>query len=187
MHTYFIMEIKPEPPSLPSAFRLKTGFRFGLIISLINSLVGITLYYMGLIDYSGNSGGWITFVLLGLGIYLASEHYKKKNNGLMQHSDVVVTSLWMGLFSGCISVIFLLIQMSADPSITEKMKDILEYQLEKQNMDGETYERALELGQMFINPWFLGTVTVISSLISALIAGAILGFFLKKEKDSPFQ
>jgi hypothetical protein len=175
-----------DASQLPSAFRLKTGLRFGILISLINSLLEIALYYMGLIDYSGGSGGWITLLLTGLGIYLASEHYKKQNDGLMRHSDVVVTSLWMGLFSGIISLVFLQIQLTVDPSILEKMKDVLEFQLEKQDLDGEAYDKAMELGMMFMNPWVLSIGTLVSSVFSALIVGSILGFFLKREAETPF-
>ncbi len=171
---------------LPSHFRFKTGIRFGIITSLINSLIGIALYSFGLVDFSGNSGGWISFLLIGLGIYLASEHYKKFSGGYMRQSDVVVTALWLGLISGIITVIFLLLQLQLDPSILEKMQNLMEFQLEQQNLEGAEYDKAMEIGSMFMKPWVLAVMTLISSLFMTLIVGFLLSFFLRKEQESPF-
>jgi len=178
--------IEKNTNELPKAFRLKTGLRFGLIVSLINSLIGIALYYSGLVDFSGNSNAWISLLLTGLGIYLASEHYKKFSGGWMRRTDVLVTAFWMGLFSGVISSVLVFIQMKIDPSILEKMKTIMEYELEKQNMEGEVYDQALKIGELFMHPMMLGIVTVISSLFTSMLVGFVLGFFLKKEPESPF-
>ena len=176
----------PNDTSHPAHFRLKTGLRFGIITSLINSLVSIALYSMGLIDFSGTSGGWISIVLLGLGIYLATEYYKKYSGGFMSGSDIVVTSLWLGFFSGLISLAFLLIQLQLDPSILEKMKNVVEMQMENQNMRPEDLEKAMEISEMFLHPGFLAVSALVSSLLSGLFAGFILSFFLKKSSDNPF-
>lgn len=179
-------QIKDTDNALPTAFRLKTGLRFGLLVSLINGLIGLALYYAGLVDFSGNSSAWISLLLMGLGIYLASEHYKKFSGGWMKRSDVLVTASWLGLFSGLVSSAFVYLQLKMDPGVLDKMQNLLEYELEKQNLEGEVYDQAISIGQMFMQPWYLSLATIFSSLISALIAGFILGFFLKKEPESPF-
>ena len=176
----------PEFSPLPPHFRMKTGIRFGIITSLINSLIGIALYSMGLIDFSGNSGGWISFLLMGLGIYLATEHYKKSSGGYMRQSDVVVTSLWLGLISGVITIVFLMLQLQLDPSILEKMQNMLEFQLEQKGLEGADFDRAMEIGSMFMQPGFLAFAALFSSLFMTLIVGFLLSFFLKKEKETPF-
>lgn len=172
--------------NVPAAFRLKNGLMFGFITSLINFLVSLALVSAGLMNYSGNSGGWISFLLIGLGIYLASERHKEKNNRLMRQMDVVVTAVWLGVFYGIVSMVFVFIQLQIDPSILAQMQNLLEMEMEKQNLEGEAYEQAMKIGQLFISPWFLGIAVCITSLIEALIAGVLLGYFLKKEAESPF-
>jgi hypothetical protein len=169
----------------PSHLRLKTGLRFGIVTSLLSSLIGIALYSMGLMDFSGGSGGWTSLLLFGLGIYLASEHFKKFTKGSMKQSDVVVISLWIGFFSGIISVVIMLIQLKVDPSIMEKMYSLMEMQFEKQDLEGEQYDKAMEMATMFMSPGFLSLMGFISSMFIALIEGFILSFILQKEQD-PF-
>jgi hypothetical protein len=171
---------------LPSHFRLKTGLRFGVITSIISSSIGIALYSAGLTNYGSNSGSWIPAILLGLGIYLASEYFKKYNQGYMGQRDVVVVALWLGLFSGLISGAIMLIQLHFDASVISQMENMLEMQLEERGLEGADFERAMEMGSMFFNPYFLGVSAIISSLIMSLVVGFILSIFLKREKTNPF-
>jgi hypothetical protein len=180
------MKQETSDSALPSHFRLKTGLRFGLITSLISSFIGIALYSAGLTNYGSNSGSWIPAILLGLGIYLASEHFKKYNQGFMNQRDVVVVSLWLGLFSGIISGVIMLIQFKIDPSIIRQMENMLEVQLEEKGLEGADFDRVMEMSSMFFNPYFLGVSALISSVIMSLIVGFLLSIFLKKEKSSPF-
>jgi hypothetical protein len=178
-------DIQNIHPERPAHLRLKTGLRFGIVTSMLNSLIGIALYSMGLMDFSGSGGGWTSLLLFGLGIYLASEHFKKFTKGSMSQSDVVVISLWIGFFSGIVSVIVMLIQLKLDPSIMEKMYALMEMQFEKQDLEGEQYDKAMEMATMFMSPGFLSLMGFISSMFIALIEGFILSFILRKEQD-PF-
>jgi hypothetical protein len=171
---------------LPPHFRLKTGFRFGLITSLISSSIGIALYSAGITDINNSSGGWISVLLVGLGIYLASEFYKKHNQGFMGQKDLMVVSGWLGLFSGIVSAIIFMVQFQLDSSILSKMQNNLEFELEKQGLEGADFDRAMEMGSLFFNPYLLGSAALISSVIMAFVVGFILSFFLKKEASDPF-
>jgi hypothetical protein len=178
------MSYEKEP--IPPAFRLKTGLRFGILFSLVNSLIGIALYYSGLADFSGGSSGWISFLLTGLGIYLATEHYKNRSGGFMGMGDVMVTSLWMGFFSGLLGVLFLLIQIQLDPGLLSQLQNVFEFQLEKQKLEGEALDRMMEMSQWLFSPAFLAVSALIGSLLSYLFVGFILSFFLKNEAQDPF-
>jgi hypothetical protein len=172
-----------EKESMPTAFRLKTGLRFGVLFSLVNSLIGNALYYSGLADFSGGASGWINFLLTGLGIYLATEHYKNRSGGFMGMGDVMVTSLWMGFFSGLLGVFFLLIQIQLDPGLLIQLQNVFELQLEKQNLEGEALDLMMEMSQWLFSPAFLAASALIGSLLSHLFVGFILSFFLSTQKS----
>jgi hypothetical protein len=180
------MKEPTSPALLPRYFRLKTGLRFGIITSIISSSVGIALYSAGLVNYKSNTESWIPAILLGLGIYLSSEYYKKHNQGFMGQGDIMVVSGWLGVFSGIVSAIFLLIQLKLDSTILSQMQNMLELQLEEKGLEGAQFDKVMEMSSMFLNPYFMGVSAIISSLIMSLIAGFILSFFLKKVNSDPF-
>jgi hypothetical protein len=180
------MKQEASSPQPPSHARLKSGLRFGLFTSLITILVDIALQSMGLANFNDNSGGWFGTILVGLGIYLAADRYKILNNGFISQSDVVVTSLWLGFFTGIFSGIFLSIRLYLNPEIQAKLINLVEYQLEEKGIEGAEMEQIMSMVSMFFQPGFLAIATFISSIITALVIGFIMSFFLKKEKESPF-
>jgi len=162
--------------------RLKTGLQFGAITSGLNILIGLALLFMGLVDYSGGSSGWVTFLILVLGIYLAANHYKGKNEGYMSVKDLIVISLWLGLITGVISGIYAVVYMQMDPTMMEKAKNIAEAKMEEQGNSEEQIEMAMAMMNKFMTPGFLLAMSVFMNTIFGWIIGAILGTFLKNEK-----
>jgi len=162
--------------------RLTTGLRFGLVTSGLNIFIGLALFFMGLVDYSGGSSGWVTFLILVLGIYLASEQFKKKNEGFMTAKDLIVMSLWLGLITGVISGIYAVVYMQIDPQMMEKAKNIAETRMEEQGNSEEQIEMAMSMMNKFMTPGFLIFMSILMNVIFGLIIGAILSIFLKREK-----
>ena len=162
--------------------RLKTGLLFGTITSGLNILIGLALLFMGLVNYSGGSSGWVTFLILVLGIYLAANHYKNKNEGFMSLKDLIVISLWLGLITGVISGIYAVISMQIDPTMMEKARNIAEAKMEEQGNSEEQIEMAMSMMDKFMTPGFLLAMSVLMNVVFGLIIGAILGAFLKKDK-----
>jgi hypothetical protein len=165
----------------PSKFKI--GLRFGVFTSVFSFLVGVALVYMGLSDYSGSSNGWISTLILGLGIYLATEAFKKESGGTMEHGEIVSVSLWMGLFSGVISGILSIIHLQFDPKLMEQAKHMAEVRLEQQNMSDEMIAKNMEIMDILFQPLPLAAMVIFVTLLSTLIIGAILGFFLKKDRN----
>jgi len=162
--------------------RLKTGLQFGAITSGLNILIGLALLFMGLVDYSGGSSGWVTFLILVMGIYLAANHFKSKNEGFMSLKDLIVISVWLGLITGIISGIYAVIYMQIDPEMMEKAKNIAEAKMEEQGNSEEQIEMAMSMMNKFMTPGFLLAMSILMNTIFGLIIGAILGAFLKKDK-----
>jgi hypothetical protein len=162
--------------------RLKTGLQFGAITSGLNILIGLALLLMGLVDYSGGSSGWVTFLILIMGIYLAANHFKSKNEGYMSANDLIVTSLWLGLITGVISGIYAIVYMQIDPTMMEKARNIAEARMEEQGSSEEQIEMAMSMMDKFMTPGFLLGMSILMNTIFGLVIGTILSFFLKKDK-----
>lgn len=165
-----------------SNLRLKTGVRFGFVSSLLSSMIGLTLFFTGLADYSGSTSGWVGTLILILVIYLASEDYKKKNNGFMSHSDLVVTSLWMGLVAGLVSAVIVFVHLQLDPDLFATQLNRVEADMENKGMDDASIEQAMSITRKMMQPVPMAIMVVFSSFIFTLILASIMGFFLKKEQ-----
>lgn len=163
--------------------RLKTGFQFGLIESLLNFLISIAILYAGLASYNSGSNTLISLLITGLAIYLATEAFKKKSGGFMAISDIVVTSLWMGFSSGLLGGILGALHFHFNPAILETIRNQMELQMENQGQSEEIIEKSLEMMEMFLQPGFLILISIISLLLMHLVVGAIMGLFLKKERS----
>jgi hypothetical protein len=165
-----------------SNLRLKTGVRFGVVTSLLSSLIGLALFFTGLTDYSGSSSGWVGTLIFILGIYLASEGYKKENNGFMSHSDLVVTALWMGLVSGIVSAIIVGVHMQLDPDLMTAQLNRIEADMENKGVDDAAIEQTMSITRKVMQPIPMALIMVFSSFIFTVVLASIMGFFLKKEQ-----
>ena len=162
---------------------LKTGFRFGIIASILTTLIGLALLFTGMADYSGSSSGWTSTLILALGVYLAAEGFKKENQGFMSHKDLIKVSLWMGLFAGIFSAVFGFIHAKMDPTLFDLQKNRMEVELENKRLDDAQIEQSMKMVNVMLEPVPMAIMIIITIFISMVVIGAIMGFFLKKEKD----
>lgn len=163
--------------------RLKTGLQYGIIESLLNFLISIAILYAGLAAYNSGSNTIISLLITGLAIFLATEAFKKKSGGFMEASDVVVTSLWMGLSSGFLGGVLGALHFHFNPEIKDTIRNQMELQLENQGQSDEIIEKSIEMMEMFLQPGFLIAISIFSLLLMHLIVGGILSLFLKKERS----
>jgi hypothetical protein len=145
-------------------------------------MIGLALFFTGLADYSGSTSGWVGMLILILVIYLASEGYKKENNGFMSHSDLVVTSLWMGLVSGLVSAVIVLIHLHLDPDLFVAQLNRAEAEMENKGLDDKSIEQAMSITRKMMQPIPMALMVIFSSFIFTVILASIMGFFLKKEQ-----
>jgi ABC-type dipeptide/oligopeptide/nickel transport system permease component len=65
----------------------------------------------------------------------------------------------------------------------EQAKNLAEVRLEQQNMSDEMISKNMEIIDTMFQPIPLAALVLFVTLLSVLIIGAILGFFLKKERN----
>jgi ABC-type dipeptide/oligopeptide/nickel transport system permease component len=70
-----------------------------------------------------------------------------------------------------------------DPKLVEQAKNLAEVRLEQQNMSDEMISKNMEIIDTMFQPIPLAALVLFVTLLSVLIIGAILGFFLKKERN----
>jgi hypothetical protein len=161
---------------------LKTGLTYGVITSTISFCIGLALMFTGLADTTGTSGGWTSSLVLVMGIYLASEAFKKSNDGYLSHKDLIVTCLWMGLTSGVVSAFFGFLHLAMDPTMFEIQKNRMEIEFEKKGLSDAQIEESMKMMDKMFQPFPMAIIVFITVFLSMLFIGAIMGFFLKREK-----
>lgn len=163
--------------------RLKTGATYGVITSVLSILIGMTLHFMGLNDFSGGgSSGWVNILILVLGIYLGVEAFKKQNEGFATTGDIVMMSVFLGLVMGLISGIYSAIYLNyIDPTVIEKIRNVAEAKMEEAGNTEEQMDMALGMMEKMMQPGWLILMATLMNTIFSLVLGALLSLFLKKE------
>lgn len=156
--------------------------RFGLVTSVLSILIGLALYYTGLADTSSGTNLWVSILIVFLGFFLASEQFKKENEGFMSFGEGIRLCVWLGLSMGLITGVYAVINNYIDPSVMEKVMNQVEYQMEEQGQSQEQIEMVMDITRWMTKPPVLILVSLISNLFTALLVGLIAGNFLKKDK-----
>ncbi len=160
--------------------RLQLGLRYGLLFGVLIFLVEIALWYSGLSTLT-NSNGWTTWVLAGLGIYLATDQFKKASDGYATFGDIVATGSWAGVFGGIIYALAALIRMLADPSFCKALRSFAENQMEDQNIPEETVETISGIYQVLFSPVPMALMGLVGVFFVFLLTSLVVGVFGKKE------
>lgn len=163
--------------------RLKTGLYYGGITALLSMLIGVALTSFGLSDMSSGGNGWVSFLILLLGLYLAGEAFKKQNEGFLTTGDLVVISLWLGVIVGLVSGIFSWIYLNyIDPEMLRKIMRMAEIKMEEQGNSDEQIQMATQMMEKVMSPPFLISISILMNLFMGVIIALILSLFMKRER-----
>lgn len=173
---------------------MKTGLRYGLILGIAMSVFGLIAHYGGFQDYSSTDVtqslfvSVISWVILAALFYLGIKYFKEHNEGHLTLGEGMVTSMFIGLFSGIISVIFAFVFFTyVAPDVLSTVSDAA---MESANADFSemTEEEAAAAKEMMdgmmgfmMSPAMMAISTFVSRLFSAVIFGLISSFILKTD------
>jgi len=175
---------------------MKTGLKFGLYLGLAISAFALIAHYAGLQDYSSTDiteSLFITvvqWVILFALFFLGIKYYKEHNEGHLTLGDGMVTSLFIGLVSGIISVIFTYVFftfLAPDvlATVSEAAMEGATADMSNSEMSAEEAEAATEtvgnVMNFMMSPIFMAGSTFISRIFSAVIFGLIGSFILKTD------
>jgi uncharacterized membrane protein YeaQ/YmgE (transglycosylase-associated protein family) len=168
----------------------QTGIRWGLILGLISSAVGLIMYFTGLTDYSSSS--WLTFfagiIPIILCIYYAQvQHRDTELGGYMTLGRGVSVALWVGLIAGLIGMVFsfflfsFVIKDFAEMIMTKGIENA-----EAKGQDPEQVRKGMEMMKWMFNPPVMSVFALIGNLFWAVIVGLLVGLVTKKDSPKPY-
>lgn len=145
---------------LPTPFR--TAFRFALILLSVTIILELSKYFMGWGNSDSSDEGVVyliytlTFAIsIAVVMMMLKTHRDKDLSGFISHQRAIVLAFWMGLFYGILAAMW---------------NFIFRNLIAQEAMSGEN---VLEANSFYI---------LLSSLITIVLLGAILGVFIKRNR-----
>ena len=167
---------------------MSTTVKWGLITGMVYVFFSLISNMLGLAQKGGFTmvglavtGGLLlaTFYTIYLGIKEAKEH---DLGGYLTTGQGFRIGMGIALIASVISFAFTLIYMNfIDPTMVDQIKEMAAEQWEKQGMTEEQIEAASKYSGMFMNPWVISLMTIVSVLFWGLIKSLVAASILKKE------
>lgn len=165
---------------------LNYSLKWGVIIGVILIIYTLLLY---ILDLSMNKAlGWLSFVILIVGVFMAIKNYRDKlNNGLLSFGNGFSIGLLIFIFSGIISAIFSYVLFTyIAPELIDKITAAAEENLLNKGIPEDMIETQMAMAKKFMSPTFMVLTSLISSVVIGAIISLIIAAILKKENKTPF-
>ncbi len=179
-----------DPSKVPY---FQTALRYGLIGGLILVVWGLIAQMTGLADpckamEGGGSSmmiGILSFaVLIGVSAlvgYLAIRQHTTDLGGYISFGRAFIVALVTLIVSGIVSGLFNVLYTNViDPDMTNRIMECLADQYERQGMEQEQIDAAMNIMKTMYNPFLQVLTSIFSSAFFAAIIGLILAAVLKK-------
>ena len=159
---------------------LNAGLIFGLVLIVFNFVLFVT-------DLSITASGltWISYLILAIGIVYAHNQYKKNGDSFMAYGTGLGIGTLVSLFSGILVAIFSAIYVSIiDTSYQQRALEQARMQLEKNGMNDQQIDQAMEMSEMFTGTVPLVIMTILGMAFIGFIMSLIISAFTKKSDPS---
>lgn len=161
------------------------GLKYGIIIGLILIIYSMILEFLGLEWKTQQTLGYITYVILIIGIVLAHKAFKEGGDGFMSVGQGLGVGTLLSLIAGVLSSIFSFIYIKfIDDSMLEKIKDAQIEQMENQGMDDAQIEQAMEIAGKFTTPVAILIMGIVGMVFIGFILSLIVSLFTKKSNPA---
>jgi hypothetical protein len=160
----------------------RTALKWGVIIGIISILYSTAIMVSGQIGNQALS--YPIYLIIGVGIYLAMNEFKKENQGFMSYGQGLGVGTLMSAICGIISNFFSMAYMKfIDPTITEQiMKKAIE-DMEKKGIPDDQIDQAMEMSKMFMNPGAMFVMGLLGTILIGFILSLIIAAIVKKDKS----
>lgn len=159
----------------------RTALKWGVIIGIVNILYSTAIMVSGQI---GNQTlGYAVYLIIGVGIYLALNDFKKENLGFMSFGQGLGLGTMMSAILGIISGFYSFAYMKfIDSSIPDQILKNAEREMEKKGLPDDQIEQAMEYSKMFMSPGVMFVAGVFFTVILGFILSLIISAIMKKDK-----
>ncbi len=162
----------------------QNGLKYGLYTGVASVLFSLLLFSL---DVSRESYlQWVSWVILIIGIVLATINYRDKiNGGHITFGNAFMTGLYVVIVNSILVMIYSYMYFTwIDPGFTQAMLENVEQKLLDRGMSDEMIEQQLAMTEKFMKPGFMIFWGLFMSVIFGAIISLITSAILKKEDDS---
>ncbi len=159
----------------------RTALKWGVIIAIINIIYSTAIMIAGQI---GNQTlGYVVYLIIGVGIYLALNDFKKDNSGYISYGQGLGLGTMMSAIIGLISSFYSFAYMKfIDTSIPDQILKNAEREMEKKGLPDDQIEQAMEYSKMFMSPGVMFVAGVFFTVLLGFVLSLIIAAIMKKDK-----
>jgi ABC-type phosphate/phosphonate transport system permease subunit len=161
----------------------KNAVNYGILAGILSVAFSLIQWLSGLMEVQWL--GAISFLILGLVIFLGAKNWRDKfNGGWMTYGEAFKTGFFIILISSVIGVLYQYVFLNfIDPEfIVGKLADAEEAILKTNpNISDADLDRAMEMSAMFTSNTVVTIITLLISIFFGTILSAIIAIFAKKE------
>jgi len=170
-----------ENTTTPAVTTTSVGVRYGLLIGIASTVVSLILYAANL---EQSPVRWLSFVILGGGIYLAHQFFKQNNQGFMSYGQGLGIGAVIGVVGGIISGIYTFLYASfINPDFMAQTLNKARADMEARGgMTDEQIEQGLQMSAKFMDGPFLYVSAILGTLFFAFILALIISAFTKHKR-----
>ena len=159
----------------------RTALKWGVIIGIISILYSTAIMVSGQIG--NQSLGYVVYLIIGVGIYLALNNFKKENLGYISFGQGLGLGTMMSAIIGLLSSFYSFAYMKfIDSSITDQILKNAEREMEKKGLPDDQIEQAMEYSKMFMSPGIMFVAGVFFTVFLGFILSLIIAAIMKKDK-----
>lgn len=159
----------------------RTALKWGVIIGIISILYSTAIMVSGQIG--NQSLGYVVYLIIGVGIYLALNNFKKENLGYISFGQGLGLGTMMSAIIGLLSSFYSFAYMKfIDSSIIDQILKNAEREMEKKGLPDDQIEQAMEYSKMFMSPGIMFVAGVFFTVFLGFILSLIIAAIMKKDK-----
>lgn len=163
----------------PSSARI--ALKWGGILGLVLILITLIMY---MTNPAGNpSFSILTLVAMVAFIALGLVEYRRTNEGFMTYGEGMGIGALLSAVAGLLSSAFITFyNVVIDPTIQQRATELAQEQLEKQGMDDDQIEKAMEIAQKFQSPGFVFVAQVFGTIIMGVLLTLIIAAIVRRNR-----
>lgn len=168
----------------PKVSVFMNALKYGLYTGVAFILVSLLFFALDL-----DTNSWLntlTYVILIVGIILATLNYRNKlNGGYISYGKAVLTGFYVSIIVGVIMAIYIWIFYSyINPDGLKEIMDFTEQKLAEAGLSDEMIDQQMKMSSRFMQMPLLNISTLVGMAFWGTIISLITSAFLKKQDDS---